>query len=325
MKNSISICSNSPRAEGVISWRHFVAERLPYLGDAERNFDTRSIDDVAEVREDALRRFGAQIDLAGVILNGAGIGFEHQIELLGFGKSARFLGFRGDDPGKKRSIFDSRVLDDFGFRAEGLGRVLFTFGFARRVGKEGVRRSVGVRRVDIDHDMVEAEALLGFPVVNHWVGEPADVAGGDPHLGIHDDRGIKPHHLKEIVVGADVGGADDVVPPGILKVAFEFDAEGPVIPEPIDAAVDLRRLEDEAAPFAKRDEAVHFRARRGGCGGFGGVLRLVRHGESFGGPSPTAHWHCASGGKIGECSGFSARRGGSSLHQAGKTSLVGSF
>src|SRR5262249_3162152 len=46
-------------------------------------------------------------------------------------------------------------------------------------------------------------------------------------------------------------------PPRVLDVALELDAERTVVPRRADAAVDLARREDEAAPLAQRDELRH--------------------------------------------------------------------
>ena len=51
--------------------------------------------------------------------------------------------------------------------------------------------------------------------------------------------------------------AHDALPPERLQVVLELDAERAVVPEAVDAAVDLARLEDEAAPRAERHEVVH--------------------------------------------------------------------
>src|SRR5262249_61906317 len=48
-------------------------------------------------------------------------------------------------------------------------------------------------------------------------------------------------------------------PPERLQVVLELDPERPVVPEAVDAAVDLARLPDEAAPRAERDDRVHLR------------------------------------------------------------------
>src|SRR5437870_487868 len=78
-----------------------------------------------------------------------------------------------------------------------------------------------------------------------------------PDFRVHDDRAIDADHGDLLAVGAWRRIADHVVPPGVLDVLFQFDAERAVVPEAVDAAVDFARLEDEAAPFAQGDEFVH--------------------------------------------------------------------
>src|SRR5262245_51751045 len=78
-----------------------------------------------------------------------------------------------------------------------------------------------------------------------------------PYLRVHDDRAIHAHHLNLFAVWARRRVADHVVPPGVLNVLFQLDAERAVVPEAVDAAVDFARLKDEAAAFAQGDEFVH--------------------------------------------------------------------
>ena len=47
--------------------------------------------------------------------------------------------------------------------------------------------------------------------------------------------------------------AHHALPPGGLEVVLELDTEGPVVPEAVDAAVDLARRKDEAAPRAQSE------------------------------------------------------------------------
>src|SRR6476661_2221781 len=124
--------------------------------------------------------------------------------------------------------------------------------------------------------MISSESLFRFLIVDHGVGESAYVAGSDPHVRVHNDGGVEADHVEVVAVGAFGGAADDVVPPGFLEVAFEFDAEWAVIPEAVDAAVDFGGLEDEAAAFAEGDDLLHF----GGWGGGFGGLGLVGHGDT---------------------------------------------
>src|SRR5581483_7571617 len=51
--------------------------------------------------------------------------------------------------------------------------------------------------------------------------------------------------------------AHHVVPPGLLDVPLQLDAERSVIPETVDAAVDFTRLEDEATPPTQRHQLFH--------------------------------------------------------------------
>ncbi len=97
--------------------------------------------------------------------------------------------------------------------------------------------------------VVGPEALFAVPAVDERVGERLDVAARLPDPGVHEDGGVE---------------ADDVVPqldhrppPGVLDVALQEDAEGPVIPGRPEAAVDLAGREDEAAPLAQVDHALH--------------------------------------------------------------------
>jgi len=80
---------------------------------------------------------------------------------------------------------------------------------------------------------------MALSALNERVGEGAHVARGDPDLGVHEDAGIE---ADDVVTLLDHG-----TPPGLLDVVLELDAERPVVPDGVDAAVDLRRREDEAA------------------------------------------------------------------------------
>ena len=69
------------------------------------------------------------------------------------------------------------------------------------------------------------------------------MAAGDPDFGVHDDGGVEGDHFEELAVGAEAGAADDVLVPGVFEVSFEFDAEGAVVPEAVDSAVDFGGVE----------------------------------------------------------------------------------
>src|SRR5438876_7401997 len=72
---------------------------------------------------------------------------------------------------------------------------------------------------------------------------------GLPHHGVHEDGRVQPHHVVALV--------DDVARPDALDVVPQLHAERAVVPARTGAAVDLARLEDEAAPLAQRNDHVH--------------------------------------------------------------------
>src|SRR5262245_23767825 len=97
-----------------------------------------------------------------------------------------------------------------------------------------------------------ALAPLGL-AIDHWILEPRDVSARLPHLRVHDDGAIDADHGDFLAVGSGGRVADHVVPPGVLDVLLQLDAERSVVPEPVDAAVDFARLKDEPAPPAEGD------------------------------------------------------------------------
>src|SRR5262249_43318726 len=78
-----------------------------------------------------------------------------------------------------------------------------------------------------------------------------------PHLWVHDERAIHPHHPDLLPVRTQGRVAHHVVPPDVLYVLLQLDPQRPVIPEAVDAAVDLARLEDEPATTAQGNELLH--------------------------------------------------------------------
>ena len=130
--------------------------------------------------------------------------------------------------------------------------------------------------------LVEPEAAVAGLALHERVTERAHVARGDPHLGVHEDARVE---------------ADDVValldhrsPPGPLDVVLELDAQGPVVPHGVDAAVDLRGGIDEAAALGQRDDGVELLHAGAGIvllgGGGRGGLGLVGHGVDLLGAAP---------------------------------------
>jgi hypothetical protein len=97
--------------------------------------------------------------------------------------------------------------------------------------------------------VVRAEPTLTLPAVHHRVREALEVAARLPHAGVHEHRRLEPQHVPAEV--------DRVPPPEVPDVALELHAERAVVPRRAQTAVDLARLEDEAAALAEADEGFH--------------------------------------------------------------------
>ena len=157
---------------------------------------------------------------------------------------------------------------------------------------------IGRRQVLGAGQLVEPEALVVGRALDQRVAERADVAGRHPHLRVHEDAGVEPDDVVALL--------DHRPPPGALDVVLELDPERAVVPDRVDAAVDLARREDEAAPLRERHDRVELGdggrdVIRVGCAGVGHVgLQLGRpawHGRSRGvGVRMLAERPCQPGG-----------------------------
>jgi len=136
-----------------------------------------------------------------------------------------------------------------------------------RLGEVAVRMLAGMltrlaRALAVLH-LVDAEAGLARLAVDEQVVEQVEVAARLPHLGMHDDRRVEPDHLvrrrRARRSARIVMAAHHVAPPRLFDVSLQLDAQGAVVPEAADPAVDLARLKDEPAPFAQRNDLFHRR------------------------------------------------------------------
>jgi hypothetical protein len=82
-----------------------------------------------------------------------------------------------------------------------------------------------------------------------WSARNRDLQERQSTIGIHDDRAVDPDHV--------VAERDIVAPPGVLDVPLQLDPERSVIPEAVEAAVDLARREDDPSALAERNQLVH--------------------------------------------------------------------
>src|SRR4029077_3672665 len=67
-------------SEDEVARCNFVAKRLSDLGDSKRNLHAAAVEDVAEVDEDSLGGFGAEVGLVRLVANSTSNRLEHEIE-----------------------------------------------------------------------------------------------------------------------------------------------------------------------------------------------------------------------------------------------------
>ena len=103
------------------------------------------------------------------------------------------------------------------------------------------------------------------------IAERSDVTGRDPDLRVHEDPGVEPDDVLAFL--------DHRPPPSALDVVLQLDPERTVIPDGIDAAIDLARWEDEATPLRQGDDRVE--VGDGGRDVAGALAGGVSHGLSW--------------------------------------------
>ena len=213
-------------AEGEVARGDLVAEGLADLAHAEGQLAAGGADDVIEVDEDALGGLRAEVHGVLRVLGDTLEGLEHQVELADVGEIVLAAGGAGDVV----------ILDKGGHL--GLGESV-----------DGFFKGDALLLAEALDELVGAEALLALLAVHQGVGEAAQMAGGHPGLGIHQDGGVE----------ADVVGVllDEFLPPGALDVVLELHAQGAVVPGVGQAAVDLGAGENEAAALAQRNDLIH--------------------------------------------------------------------
>ena len=75
-----------PGPEGEITRVDLVTKRLPDLSDAERELFAGNFQNVPELYENGLGRFGTQVGQRRIVFRGADVRFEHQVKCTGFGE-----------------------------------------------------------------------------------------------------------------------------------------------------------------------------------------------------------------------------------------------
>src|SRR5580700_8951063 len=105
--------------------------------------------------------------------------------------------------------------------------------------------------------MVGAKTMLTDLAVDHHVVKGVDMPRCLPYERMHDDGRVEGNDV--------VAQLDGVSPPGTLDVLLEHGPQRPVIPKPVDSAVDLAGLKDETSALGKSGDLFHHDAASRGC------------------------------------------------------------
>ena len=188
-------------AEDELAGGDLVTERLAYLGHAERNFLTGGALHIGKVHKNALCRLRAQIDLVLAVLGNTLEGLEHQVKLANV-----------------RKIVGAAV---------GAGNILFLNIVAHLfVGPAG---HIGaVKSLD---QIVRTVAGLASAAIHQRIGEPAQMAGGHPGLGVHQNGAVQTNIIFILL--------NELLAPSLFDILFQLHAQGAVVPGVGQAAVNL--------------------------------------------------------------------------------------
>ena len=211
-------------AEDEVAGRDFVAEGLAYLPYTEGHALSGRALHVLEIDENALRRFGTEIDGARAVFRHALESLEHKVELAD-----------GSEIGlPAHGTHDAVVLD-----------VLFHFlvGPACDIAVNALLFHI------VLYEVVGTVTGLAGLAVHKRVGKTADMPRRLPDGGVHQYGAVDAHVVRAF--------GDELFPPRGFDVVFERDAEGTVIPGVCKSAVNFAAGENEPAVFAQRDEFIH--------------------------------------------------------------------
>ena len=105
-----------------------------------------------------------------------------------------------------------------------------------------------LRRVVLDQ-LVGTESLAAGFAVHERIGKACKVSAGHPCLGVHQDRAVNAYVLRALLY--------KFLPPGLLDVVLEFDAQIAVVPSVGQSAVDLGTGVDESSGITQRHDLIH--------------------------------------------------------------------
>ena len=251
-------------AENELTRDDFVSERLADLGNAERQLHAAAFLHVEVVHENALRRFGPQVNDAAVAAHGAQFSFEHEVELAHVGPIAASCVGIGNFEVFDEGLYGGQIFGihggfepavdavDLGLAVEdaavGAAELRLVKSVSEPLGSLHnvlVDFRLDLGNVILDED-VGAVALLALLVVNERVVEGVYVTGGLPSGGVHEDAGVNAH---DVFVHAHHGG-----PPVLLDVVLQFGTQLAVVVSRGQSVVDFARREHKTVFFGVADD-----------------------------------------------------------------------
>ena len=213
-------------AEGEVAGCDLIAERLTDLADAEGDLLPGCSLDIFEIDKNTLSSLGTQIDGRAGILGDTLEGLEHQVKLTDIGPVELAAGGAGDTElvDEAHHLICCPAVD------------------------AAVQSHLLLSRVALDQ-LVGAETGAAGLAVHERVGKACQMSAGDPGLGIHEDGAVYAHVLG--------GLGDKLLPPGLLDVVLELNAQISVIPGVGQTAVDLGTGIDESSVVAQGNDLFH--------------------------------------------------------------------
>mmetsp|Transcript_78154 Transcript_78154/g.203660 ORF Transcript_78154/g.203660 Transcript_78154/m.203660 type:complete len:374 (+) Transcript_78154:700-1821(+) len=246
-----------PGSKQELPWGDFVAERLPDLRNAERDFHTRDGGHVLIIGEDALRSLWPQVTGGARVCVGAHLGLKHKVERPRPGQRA---GLACGGRRHQRHILLCGLCHVLHLqRLQRRVRPTFLHEFLRRLLQLGLGVAVLDRRDATQqgavfqlhsrpHQLICTEPLLALGAVHHGVREIGHMARCLVHLRIGDDGTVEPDDI--------VAPVDHSLPPAPFKVVLQLHAQRTVVEETSVATVDLATLKYEPPSLAEAHQTL---------------------------------------------------------------------
>ena len=216
--------SGSGIGVGEVTGSDFVTEGLTDLSNTEGHLLSCCSCNVLEVYKNTLCCFGTKVNCVGAFFCYTDECLEHEVELTDACEVHR----------SAVRATDTVFLDVSAH---------FIVRPTCRVNVEAVLESI------VFDELVSSVTALTYLTVHKRVRESAKVTGCNPCLGIHDDSRVKTY-----VVGAL---CYELLPPCLLNVVLEFNAERTVVPRVGKTAVDFGACVDKASVLTKSNYLIH--------------------------------------------------------------------